>query len=327
MYSPTTRLLTVLELLQSQRRITGPELAERLEVGIRSVRRYVTMLRDLGIPVESEPGRYGTYYLRPGFRLPPMMFTNPEMLAVILGLMAAQHLGLSGALGVESVLAKIERVLPEELRGRVEAVQRVLSLDLKPHRLTASEHLIGQFIEAACQHHQVWIEYQGTNQERTERILDVYGLVYHLGYWYAVAYCHLRAGIRNFRLDRVRQVKTLDTTFVPPDSFKPLSHLWASIATIPHFWQVEVLLLTTWEDAQARVPPDAGVLDPVKDGVILRCQTSILEWMARFLVGLDCPLQILNPPELRVELRHLSARILAMAADPDEHPVHQKDVS
>jgi predicted DNA-binding transcriptional regulator YafY len=77
------------------------------------------MLRDLGIPVESDPGRYGTYYLRPGFRLPPLLFTNTEMLAIILGLIAARHLGLSGALGVESATAKIERVLPEELRERV----------------------------------------------------------------------------------------------------------------------------------------------------------------------------------------------------------------
>src|SRR5436190_1508228 len=161
MYSPTTRLLTVLEVLQSKSAVSGPELAKKLEVKVRSVRRYITMLRDLGIPVESEPGRYGAYYLRPGFRLPPMMFTEPEMLAIILGLVAVRHLGLAGALGVESVTAKIERVLPEELRERVRAVQTVLSLDIRMESLTASEELIAQFTAAAYQRNQLWIAYQG----------------------------------------------------------------------------------------------------------------------------------------------------------------------
>jgi predicted DNA-binding transcriptional regulator YafY len=317
MYSPTTRLLTVLELLQSQRSITGPALAEKLEVGIRSVRRYITMLRDLGIPVESEPGRYGAYYLRPGFRLPPMMFTDPEMLAIILGLVAVRHLGLSGALGVESVTAKIERVLPEELRERVRAVQGVLSLDLKTQNLMTSEDMIAKFTTAAYQHNQLWITYRGSNKESTGRIIDVYGLVYHLGFWYAVGYCHLRHDLRNFRLDRVEQAKVLETTFASPEGFNALQYLWDSIANVPNIWRIEVLLLTTWEDARTRVPPDAAVLQQVKEGVMLRCYTGGLGWMARFLVGLDCSLKVLNPPELRTELRQLAESIVEMAADPN----------
>ncbi len=315
MYSPTTRLLAALELLQSRRSITGPMLAEKLQVEVRSVRRYITMLRDLGIPVESEPGRYGAYYLRPGFRLPPMMFTDPEMQAIILGLVAVRHLGLSGALGVESVTAKIERVLPEELRERVRAVQGVLSLDMEPQALTASEEMIARFTAAAYQHNQLWIEYQGSNNETTERVLDVYGLVYHLGYWYAVGYCHLRRDLRNFRLDRVKQARTLETTFVPPEGFNPLQHLWDSIANVPNIWHVEVLLLTTWEDARSRVPPDAAILEQVNDGVMFHTHTGGLDWMARFLVSLGCPLKVLNPPELRVELRRLAESIFDMATD------------
>src|SRR6266702_3561230 len=84
MYHPTTRVLTVLELLQSHRQISGPKLAERLEVDIRSVRRYITMLQDLGIPIETERGRYGTYRLRPGFKLPPLMAPSPKSTACCL---------------------------------------------------------------------------------------------------------------------------------------------------------------------------------------------------------------------------------------------------
>ncbi len=91
MYHPTTRVLTVLELLQSRQQLSGAELASRLEVDRRTVRRYVTMLQDLGIPVEGERGRHGGYRLRPGFKLPPLMFTEDEALALTLGLLVYCH--------------------------------------------------------------------------------------------------------------------------------------------------------------------------------------------------------------------------------------------
>src|SRR5579862_9013128 len=114
MYHPTTRLLTVLELLQTHEQLSSSELAARLEVGVRTVRRYILMLQELGIPIEAEMGRNGGYSLRPGFKLPPMMFTNDEALALIVGLMAAQHLGLASTThAVEGAKAKLQRVLPE----------------------------------------------------------------------------------------------------------------------------------------------------------------------------------------------------------------------
>src|SRR5436853_2033906 len=117
MYFPTTRVLTVLELLQSHQRLSGPDIAERLEVNPRSVRRYITMLQDMGIPVEAERGRYGGYKLRPNFKLPPLMWTEDEALAITLGLQAARQLGLTQTAPiVESALAKVERVLPPALR-------------------------------------------------------------------------------------------------------------------------------------------------------------------------------------------------------------------
>src|SRR5687767_9627859 len=97
MYFPATRVLTVLELLQARGRMSGPELAARLEVDTRTVRRYITMLQDLGIPVEAERGRYGTYRLRPGFKLPPLLFTDDEALALTLGLLLARRLELAMA--------------------------------------------------------------------------------------------------------------------------------------------------------------------------------------------------------------------------------------
>src|SRR5579864_4451993 len=104
MYYPTTRVLTVLELLQSRARMSGPEMAARLEVDVRTVRRYVMMLQSLGIPIEAGRGRYGAYRLRPGFKLPPLMCTESEALALVLGLLAARQSGLAGTADLEGAL-------------------------------------------------------------------------------------------------------------------------------------------------------------------------------------------------------------------------------
>src|SRR5919112_5348506 len=129
-YHPTTRVLAVLELLQARGQLSGPELAERLEVDLRTVRRYVTMLQDLGIPVEAERGRHGGYRLRPGFRLPPLVFSDDEALALTLGLLSARRLGLMTTPStVESALAKLERVLPADVRAPVSGVQETLTID------------------------------------------------------------------------------------------------------------------------------------------------------------------------------------------------------
>ena len=123
------RLLTLLELLQAYRRLNAREIADRLEVDVRTVRRYVAGLQEMGIPVEGERGAAGGYRLRPGFRLPPLMFSNEEALAVVLGLLAAQRLGLlQQGSAVQGALAKLDRVLPDQLRGRVRAAQSSVAL-------------------------------------------------------------------------------------------------------------------------------------------------------------------------------------------------------
>src|SRR5205823_7554741 len=118
MSHPTTRVLTVLELLQSRSRLSGAELADRLDVDRRTVRRYVSALQELGVPVESEPGRYGGYRLRPGYKLPPMMFNEEEALALILGLLVSRRVGFPARRpAVEAPLATLDRVFRVGLAG------------------------------------------------------------------------------------------------------------------------------------------------------------------------------------------------------------------
>src|SRR6476646_1756229 len=170
MQHPTTRVLAVLEILQARGRMTGTELAERLEVDLRTVRRYITMLQDLGIPIEGERGRAGGYRLRPGFKLPPLMLTGEEALAVILGLLVARKMGLTAtAPAVEGAIAKIGRVLPPELRAQVSAVLQALVLDTwvsSDLPATAVVLLLSQACQAS---HRVWLAYEDGQGQRTER--------------------------------------------------------------------------------------------------------------------------------------------------------------
>src|SRR5215208_4097770 len=130
MYHPTTRVLAVLALLQAHRRMSGSELALRLEINARTLRRYIVMLQDLGIPIESERGRNGAYVLSAGYKLPPMMFTNEEALAVTIGLLSARRFNLADTdRAVESAFAKLERVMPLDLKARVRALTETITLD------------------------------------------------------------------------------------------------------------------------------------------------------------------------------------------------------
>jgi predicted DNA-binding transcriptional regulator YafY len=314
MYHPTTRVLTVLELLQSRSRLSGAELAERLEVDRRTVRRYVSTLQDLGVPVESEAGRYGGYRLRPGYKLPPMMFTEEEALALILGLLLSRGVGFGNAVpAVEGALAKLDRVLPDRLRGRVQAVQGALAFTQmrNPTRLADPATLL-TLSAAADQNHRVWMRYRGAADE-TERDIDPYGVVHHRGRWYVVGWCHLREDVRMFRLDRVLALEPREDIFARPFDFDCAAYLLQSLATIPWGWPIEVLLEMSLEEAQRRIAPDLGTLHATPDGVLLRTQADELEWMARLLVEIGSPFRIQHPPELREAVRRL-ARDLARQA-------------
>lgn len=314
MYHPTTRVLTVLELLQARGRLTGPELAERLEVDLRTVRRYVTMLQDLGIPVEAERGRHGGYRLRPGFRLPPLLFTDDEALAIMLGLLAARRLGLaSSAATVEGALAKVERVLPQDVRVRIAVVQHTATFDpVRGMTLPATETVMNV---AAAVHDQqrVMVQYASAQGEETERAVDLYGLVHLMGRWYAPGYCHLRRDLRLFRLDRMRQVTPGAETFQRPPHFDPLGFVQEALAVAPNAWHVEAQLFTTLEEARREIPAHDAALEPNADGVVFRANVECLDSAARYLVRLGFRFEVRQPSELRTVLRELASELLEAA--------------
>ncbi len=316
MYHPTSRVLTVLELLQARGHMSGPELAARLEVDVRTVRRYIILLQEVGIPIEVVIGRHGGYRLRPGFKLPPLLFTDDETLAITLGMLVVQKLGINAMVpAVEGASAKIMRVLPIELRAQVEALQEALVIGMRsPDELV--ERIVVEAVSLAVrQSRRVWLRYRTGANEETERMLDPYGVVCHNGRWYTVGYCHLRQHTRVFRLDRVQAIEMQTETFSPPADFPILEYIIQSFAAIPDTWHVEVLLLTSLEGARRKVPPGLATLEAVShdQGVTLSASIHDLSWMARFLIGLGYPFLIQQPAELKDALRELAYEMLQVA--------------
>ena len=314
MYHPTGRALTVLELLQSRPSITGPELADRLEMDVRTVRRYVTILQDIGIPVEGTIGRHGGYRLRPGFKLPPLMFTEEEATAIALGLLGTAWLeiGLSAA-AIEGALAKVSRVLPQRARERMNAV--AAHMILSPHRLAAQPdaELLINLSEAIQQRRRIALDYRSYHDQITHRTVEPYGIAGWWGRWYLVGYCCLRQGYRLFRLDRMQQVQYLTETFARDEAFDCQAYAVAQLGTSTQGWQIEVAFQATLQAVQQKIPARYGSLTVTPAGVVFRCQTDDLLYMARYLLALNLPFAIQQPPELRNAFLQLAEQMTQIA--------------
>jgi predicted DNA-binding transcriptional regulator YafY len=309
MYDTTMRVLTVLEMLQASERVTGAELAARLEVHPRTAQRYIARLQDLGVPVEGTRGVAGAYRLRPGFRLPPMMFTDNEALALTLGLRALRYLGLTAfAPAMEGAGAKLQRALPLGIGERVRAA------------------LVIELAGAIMDGRTVRIGYAARDGSSSERAVEPYGIVYEDGRWYLVGRCRLRAAIRCFRVDRIAISTPLepmpdgtpdgtsDRTFVMPEGFDARAHLLESLAISPTHGQVRVWLALPVERVQNRVFPAHASLEPCDGGTLMRCGVEDLEWFAAGLLMLGCAVVVHEPPALREAFAAVAERARAVAA-------------
>ena len=307
MLEPSARLLDLLELLQARPLITGREIADRLEIDRRTVRRYVAALQELGIPVEGQRGVGGGYRMRPGFRLPPLMLTEDDAVAVVLGLLAARRLGAD----VEDALAKIHRVLPNTLRRRVEALEATLAFTEAPPRAAPVRGDAAlRLAEAIRRRRRLRTRYRTFSGEESERELSPHGLVVHSGRWYLAAFDHGRDDLRTFRVDRMSRVAIAeDPALPPPDGFDAVAEVSRSLARVPWNWEVEVLLTLPLDEAAQRIPATLAELIEAEDGTLLRMRVGSLDWMAGVLAGLDCPFAIRRPDELRGSVRTLATRL------------------
>jgi predicted DNA-binding transcriptional regulator YafY len=314
MPQPTVRVLALLELLQARGLTSGAALAQALDVDRRTLRRYIATLEEMGIPITTSQGRFGGYQLVPGFKLPPMMFTDDEALALAVGLLAARGLGLTQAMpAVASAKAKLERVLPVRLSTRLSAVDETVTLELARPSAVLDQGVLALLSNATQNRRRVHVEYRTPQGEDTHRDFDPYGLVYRAGRWYTVGMCHLRGGLRSFRLDRIRTASAREARFERPTGFDALQYLKQSIATLPRAHSVEVFLATDLATAQRELFSAFGVLEWVGDGVLLRSQADDLKWFARELSRLPFDFQVRSPTALSAAVASAGRRLVRLA--------------
>jgi predicted DNA-binding transcriptional regulator YafY len=316
MDSPTARALALLELLQSHDALSGTELARRLEVDGRTLRRYITKLKELGIPVESERGRYGVYRLAAGFKLPPVMFTDEEALAVSVALTFAGSKGLIGGLqGAESALGKLDRVTPKALRTRLRALNKTMQLERRAESPPIPGQALLDLSAATNDRQRVHMQYLAANNDLTERAFDCYGLSWREGFWYALGHCHLRKDLRSFRVDRVTAITARKEHFVPPMNFDAVRHLALGMASIPRRHSVTVRLKTDMATAREALFDAIGLFTPAEKYVTLYSQVDDLDWYARQLARLPFDFEVVEPVALRKAVKLLAARLLRLTKD------------
>jgi predicted DNA-binding transcriptional regulator YafY len=290
------------------------------------VRRYVDHLIDLDVPVESVRGRYGGYRLASGYRMPPLMLSDDEALAVLLGLVAGRRTGLMTTTGTasETAAAKIRRVLPERLARRLDTVLESLAFTAPAGEFPAPDTGILLAIADAVRHHRpISIRYTAADGRRSERTLHPYGLVAHSGRWYVTGTDPEIGEDRTFRLDRIADARTLPGSFEPPAGLDPAQRVLSGLAKAPYRHQVILRIQGTVEQIRARLPasvasveepPSAGAADPQTERWLhVELRAERLDWLPRVLASLDLPFIIERPDDLRGLVTALADRLAASA--------------
>lgn len=309
---PTGRVLALLELLQSGGTRTVAELAGRLGVDGRTVRRYVDQLVDLDVPVESVRGRYGGYRLAPGYRLPPLMLSDDEALAVLLGLVAGGRAGLTTTerTASETAAAKIRRVLPKHVARRLDTLLAALAFTDQPGEFDPPDTGVLLTLADAVRHRRpVAIRYTDNDGRRSERTLHAHGIVAHAGRWYVTGEDAQIGEDRTFRLDRIADARTLPGSFEAPVGAGPAQRVLSGFATAGYRYEVTLRIDGTVEQIRAHLPasvaslaehpPAAGGHRATERWLRVELRAERLDWLPPTLAALNRPFAIERPDELR----------------------------
>ena len=307
-----TRLLRLLTLLSSRAGWTGAELAERLEVTERTLRRDITRLRELGYPIDATTGPYGGYQLGSGGRLPPLVLDDDEAVAVAMALRAVAGGGASGEEPAAlSALTKLDQVLPAALRERVNALATV-TIGLRRRDLPPVD--VDVLVTAAlmCRNLEALrFDYKDANDVVTSRHVHAYRVVYTERQWYVVAFDLTRDDWRTFRVDRMSELRPTGTRFTPiedpPDAAQLVSR---GVAVMGYDTRARVRLHTSLENASRSISPTVAMLEVGDDGTTIANIGGDADWIARYLAGLEWPFEVLEPDDVRTELRALGQRLL-----------------
>ena len=311
-----TRLLRLLVLLSARASWTAPELAARLEVTERTVRRDMTRLRSLGYPVLGSTGPYGGYALGAGGHLPPLVLDDDEAVAVAIGLRgAAAGAGTAGeGNGVESAalsaLTKLDRVLPAQLREQVAALRSVTVGLGRSDIPSADVDALVSTALACSRPERLRFTYTDASDNVTERLSEPYRLVFTQRSWYLVAFDTGRDDWRTFRVDRMAEIRLTGARFVHRASPDAAEMVAKGMAVYGHTLQARILLYLPIDAARRVVARTIGMLEPGADvNTTIARIGGDADWIARYLVGLECRFEVLEPDAVRTEVRELAERI------------------
>lgn len=314
--SPTARALRALEILQTRPGVTADELARRLGVTERAARRYVGILREAGIPVESSRGPYGGYRLGRGTRLPPVSFTQEEALGLVMAVLDGRPSAADVDDLVGSALGKVVRALPESI-GRQAAALREHAASA-PDRYSARPDpaTTSALVAAVAARRRVRVTYRSEQGREWETEVDPWAVVVRFGRWYLLCHSHRAEAVRTYRLDRVLAVETTDHGFEPPPDLDPVAALEENLGT---GWEFATRVVFDVPPAEVArwVRPPMGRLEPLGDGCVLVGSTSnpamyAQEWLAR----LPLAFRVEGGPELRAEVAALAGRLTAAVSAP-----------
>ena len=321
MYDPIMRVFTVLEILQARDRVSGAELAERLEVDLRTVQRYIVRLKDLGIPVDSTPGVGGAYRLRPGYRLPPLVLTNEEAFALSLGLQALKQVGLAAfAPATEGARAKLERVLPESLRESIRTVEEVVAIEPGPWVVPTSVESLTRAATAIRANRRVRFDYRSHTDAATRREIEPYAVLHTDDRWYLIGHDLKRQALRTFRLDRVDHLELCSATFHRPANFDARQYLAERMPFLQSTHEIDVWIDMPIEQATRSFAMWRVVAEPEGDGTRLRCSRDTLEMFAAMLLSAGRRIVVHQPEALRDTFRQLAAGALQASAGERKEP-------
>jgi predicted DNA-binding transcriptional regulator YafY len=314
----SSRLLTLLSLLQGRRDWPGRELADRLEVSSRTIRRDIDRLRGLGYPVESLTGPAGGYRLRAGAAMPPLLLDDDEAIAIAVGLRTAARASVTGIEETSvRALVKLEQVLPAHLRRRVRALQSATMTLPAPGGPTVDPQSL-TVIAAACRDSErVRFAYRGRDGVDSRREVEPHSLVNLGRRWYLVAWDRGRQDWRTFRVDRLAKPASTGLRFAPrdPPAKDAAAYVAQSLSAAPYRYEARVTLHASAEAIRERVPSHWGTIERIDDRTCeYRTGDDDLDWLALRVAMLGVDFDVREPPELVGRLRVLARRLQASTA-------------
>jgi len=318
--SPTARALQTLEILRFQPGTTAGQLAERLGVTERAARRYVAILRESGIQVESTRGRYGGYQLGRGTRLPPVVFTQEEALTLVMAVLEGHPAAADGSELAGSALAKVIRALPEDVGRQAAALRDYAAAAPDPWAAHPDAAVTSTLVAAVAAARRVWLRYRSPSGREWETEADPWAVVVRYGRWYLLCHSHHAGAVRSYRVDRVREVRVTRRSFTPPDGLDPVAALEENLGTGWDF-TARVVFAAPRDQVARWIRPQMGLLAPHPDGCVLTGSTSnpaayAQEWLA----PVPYAYRVEGGSELRAAVATLAARCAAAVADPPGPP-------